>query len=1092
MPKNGANIVIGIKANIDEFISDINKASNIVENSKMSPDFSEAIKEFKEFSELTKKELEQIKKKLNMKPSFDKSEIEGMKKQLETMWNGFATMFKNINPSSAFSDVGDVKAQFNTLESGIGSATKSAGELKSTLQDAMDITPEVKKSLAEIDKLKKEISATKAELNALETTSAEIRSLRNKEYKNTDEADTKHYTNKDFAGDAYEDRYYELLDELTAGVTKAKELESQLKSIGAGNANYNDVNKQFIETLSIIERLHAELQTQMDAYEEYYSKHGGNYADVDYQDFDDANYYINQKRLDRNNYISQLRSEVSQKEKILSDHEAFIAKHQAKVTAPATSPQKTSGGGSVPPTNIPVEMHITTTDEELMSEANEVIKRLKGKIDNIPVDVKATITEVDKTALEGLSVDVAVSDSDNDESTTSNTAKDIEQEEKRYQKLYEDMVQAVYKDMFDRLAVEEKERLKQEEATRKLEAALAEKARQQEARLAEQERQKQERARKALENKIVPSKKLEDLRLDFGAVNNLELDSKQVTILESVKSRFVEIEAIKERISKIDLLSEDAFDDLAAARSEVQEHMAYIKNAMKVAQNDVVEIDISNITEATEAFKRLAKEEKVAFDSSEIVDNRWIGKIKMASGEVKTVTYTFDELTNSISRTENISKKAASSLQEFMVSMGRKWKEVARYFLSFGSIYEVINLLRTGLNTLREMDAAMVEVRKVSNETVDTYAEFEDKISGIAKEIASTNVELRNSAADWLRLGESIEDASELAKNSAVYVNVGDGIDIDTATSDMITAMRAFNIEAKDSIKIVDAQNEVGNNFSISSGGIGEVMERSASALAVANNTFAESIALGTAMNESLQNTETAGSALKIFSLRIRGVKTEIEAMGESTDGMASSTSKLREQIKALTNVDGFGGYDIMTADGDFKSTAEIAKGLGQAFEQMGDVERAGLLELVAGKNRANAVASLLENWRTIDEVVKSVEESEGSAMRENAALVDSLNGRIKILSATAEEFWTKSTDQEGIKNFISLLTVLLEGLTAVVDKTGLFTTAISTIGGSYMAYKGIGITNVYALHGGNSMSYQLSNCGEALTTLSLQRNPNG
>ena len=64
---------------------------------------------------------------------------------------------------------------------------------------------------------------------------------------------------------------------------------------------------------------------------------------------------------------------------------------------------------------------------------------------------------------------------------------------------------------------------------------------------------------------------------------------------------------------------------------------------------------------------------------------------------------------------------------------------------------------------------------------------------------------MRNSSADWLRLGESIEDAGELAKNAAMYVNVGDGIDIDTATSDMITAMRAFNIEAKDSIKIVDA-----------------------------------------------------------------------------------------------------------------------------------------------------------------------------------------------------------------------------------------------------------------------------------------------
>lgn len=356
----------------------------------------------------------------------------------------------------------------------------------------------------------------------------------------------------------------------------------------------------------------------------------------------------------------------------------------------------------------------------------------------------------------------------------------------------------------------------------------------------------------------------------------------------------------------------------------------------------------------------------------------------------------------------------------------------------------------------------MTEVRKVSNETEETYESFQEQTAETAKAIASTNVELLNSSADWLRLGESIQDASELSKNSAIYVNVGDGIDIDTATKDMITSMKAFDIQAKDSMQVVDAFNEVGNNFSISSAGIGEVLERSASALAVANNSFAESIALATATNEQLQNTENAGSALKIFSLRLRGAKTEIEEMGESTDGMAESTSKMREQILALTNVTGRGGFDILTETGDFKSTAEIAKGLGQAFEVMNDIDRAALLELVAGKNRANAIASLLMNWETIDEVIKSVEESEGSALRENEAIVDSINGRIKILSATAEEFWQQSTSSDGIKLTITMLTELLELLTAITDQTGLLTAALSVGFGSRLAYKGIGIKDVF------------------------------
>ena len=81
-------------------------------------------------------------------------------------------------------------------------------------------------------------------------------------------------------------------------------------------------------------------------------------------------------------------------------------------------------------------------------------------------------------------------------------------------------------------------------------------------------------------------------------------------------------------------------------------------------------------------------------------------------------------------------------------------------------------------------------------------------------------------------------------------------------------------------------------------------MERSAAALKEGGNTLNEALGLITAGNIIQQDADTTANALKILSLRIRGSKTELEAMGESTDDLASSTSKLREEIKALTGVD--------------------------------------------------------------------------------------------------------------------------------------------------------------------------------------------
>lgn len=72
--------------------------------------------------------------------------------------------------------------------------------------------------------------------------------------------------------------------------------------------------------------------------------------------------------------------------------------------------------------------------------------------------------------------------------------------------------------------------------------------------------------------------------------------------------------------------------------------------------------------------------------------------------------------------------------------------------------------------------------------------------------------------------------------------------------------------------------------------------------------------------------------------------KTDLEEMGESTDDLADSTSKMREEIKALT------GVDIMLDEDTFKSTAQIIKEIGAVWDQMTDVSQAATLEKLAGE----------------------------------------------------------------------------------------------------------------------------------------------
>lgn len=509
------------------------------------------------------------------------------------------------------------------------------------------------------------------------------------------------------------------------------------------------------------------------------------------------------------------------------------------------------------------------------------------------------------------------------------------------------------------------------------------------------------------------------------------------------------IEQVNSKISEIGQLDITKPEDVARLKtidSEVQK----IVDDSKLLENKLVKQDskIADIISQMKIFRsqntNMSSSQKQALDDVINYAEKLANTGKVTAQQIEKIKISFSGLKAVVASSGNMGKNFFSQIGNRLTDMNSK------FVAQFLSWQDWIRYIQQGINTVRELDTAMTEVRKVSDATEAQYASFRDTVSSTAKEIASTNKELLNSSADFLRLGYSLEQAEDLAKNATLFVNVGDGVDTTEATEDMITAMKAFDIQAEDSIKIVDDYNQIGNMYALSATDIGEAMKRSASALETGNNTFEESIALITAMNEIVQNSENTGNTLKVFSLRLRGAKAELEAMSEDTDGLCESSSKLREQLQALT------GVDIMVDDNTFKSTTQIVKELGAVWDELSDSSQAATLELIAGKTRANNVAALLKNYKQIDNVISDLDDAEGSALRENEAIVDSINGRIKVLSATAEEFWQKFIDTDFVKNVVSSASDLLGLLTQIIDKFGTIPTIATAISAA-LSFKNIG-----------------------------------
>lgn len=325
---------------------------------------------------------------------------------------------------------------------------------------------------------------------------------------------------------------------------------------------------------------------------------------------------------------------------------------------------------------------------------------------------------------------------------------------------------------------------------------------------------------------------------------------------------------------------------------------------------------------------------------------KWSGTVQTQSGQLIQLKASADTAGNGFRVLATNMSEAQSAAHRVGVSFSEIAKNYLSYFSGQQLVTKLMSQLSEGWQQIQELDKSYTELDKVSDESTAALRAFQSASFDIANQSATTGKAIQDSAADWMRLGYAIKDASEFAKNTSIYANVGE-MDIDTATEHMISSVKAFNkdfaSDAEASAQIADIYNEIDNNFSITAEGIGEGMERAGAALVAANNDIYQSVAMLTAGNEIMQNPELMGNTLKVLSMRIRGAKTELAEAGEETDGMAESTAKLRAQIKALS------GVDIMKDANTFKATYDIMDELADKWSSLSDIKQASLLETIAG-----------------------------------------------------------------------------------------------------------------------------------------------
>jgi hypothetical protein len=244
-----------------------------------------------------------------------------------------------------------------------------------------------------------------------------------------------------------------------------------------------------------------------------------------------------------------------------------------------------------------------------------------------------------------------------------------------------------------------------------------------------------------------------------------DIESKAKELAERIKT----LRALRDEIDKKgEQATNEDRDNLSKQISKVKELKTevdgYLKIHEKYSGDNVTDLgDASNFgavgtdqywNNITAAIKNVSSG-KTTIKGLNADTGELTGTTKIAANTFATWSATVDPLTGRLSMLRTGIKKTETLVE----TITRKTKEIFTYFSGSSIIFKFFNELKRGVQYVREIDLALTELKKVTDETDASYNRFLQDMSKTAGVVGSTVAELTTMAAEWARLGSIIKSA---------------------------------------------------------------------------------------------------------------------------------------------------------------------------------------------------------------------------------------------------------------------------------------------------------------------------------------------
>jgi TP901 family phage tail tape measure protein len=394
--------------------------------------------------------------------------------------------------------------------------------------------------------------------------------------------------------------------------------------------------------------------------------------------------------------------------------------------------------------------------------------------------------------------------------------------------------------------------------------------------------------------------------------------------------------------------------------------------------------------------------------------NKWASGL--ASGNAQEMVKAYEQAMRALQ--ENIistkmSKQKEDLSSEMKNSIFYMFKRQALRFAGWtvmaGGAYKAREAIHNLIGTTIEFQKEMTNTTKVMNISAKEAEYMGNEVKRMGVKYATSIIDVAKAAQVYAQQGKSMADTLKLTEASLLLSNVS--VLTQVQSTEALTAiMEQFGYSANRAMEIVDKLNQVSDEFAVTEKDIADAVNRSGEAADAAGVSFEKYLGYVTAMQQRTRlGGRQIGTSLKTIFAGFRGEKgiSTMESVGISSFG----------------------------ATGELRNEDEIISELAAKWDTLSTAQKNNIAMAIAGKRMYSSFLALINGHKMAVDATSTAFNSNGSAMKEQGKIIETLDKKIQKMTATYQDLATTIAEgglKKGLGVGFDIFSKIGEGLKAI------------------------------------------------------------